>query len=109
MATPQKPQSSGPDRAKILHNVSLGAIIVCPIIILLPPRKFDVYTISLLTGTFFGYNQLLYEYTDRSVVTRWGDFLARMSPGTLPPKALETQERIRKQRERERNALQEQR
>ena len=52
------------------HNVSLAAVIVCPILIALPPRKLDVYTISLLSGTFLGTNQLVREYTGQSIVTR---------------------------------------
>lgn len=101
--TPQNPSSSQPtldaaSRAQILHNVSLGALIVCPIIILLPPRKFDIYTIALLTGTALGGNQILQERTGRSLVTRWQETLQKTSTGSLPPKALETQEAIRRER-----------
>jgi len=96
--TPTKPPSPTLDaesQARLIHNVSLGALIVCPLIIALPPRKLDIYTFALLTGTFLGGNQLLYERTGRSIVMRWSEKMASMTPGDLPPKAKEVQERLR--------------
>lgn len=75
-STPQPP-SSQTDTTKLLHNISLAAIIVCPALILLPPRKLDIYTITLLSGTLVGGNQLVRDYTGRSIINRIEDFGAR--------------------------------
>jgi hypothetical protein len=108
-STPQKPRSpssspstttSPTDQTKLLHNAALAGLIICPAIILLPPRKFDLYTIALLSGTFVSANHLTYEYTGRSFVTRWSDRLNSFSNvGQLPPKAVLVQERLRRERE----------
>ncbi|PSS12863.1 hypothetical protein M430DRAFT_36099 [Amorphotheca resinae ATCC 22711] len=105
-STPQAPSpsttttnSSSIDQAKLIHNMSVAALIACPILILIPPRKFDIYTIALLTGTLVSANQLTYEYSGRSFATRWGERLAAFSSTELPPKAQEMQERLRRERE----------
>jgi len=38
----------------------------------LPPRKLDIYTLALLSGTFIGANQLSAEYTEMSILQRFG-------------------------------------
>jgi hypothetical protein len=108
-SAPQKPHSPSPplsptaaptDQTKLLHNAALAGLIICPAIILLPPRKFDLYTIALLSGTFVSANHLTYEYSGRSFVTRWSDRLNSFSNiGELPPKAVLVQERLRRDRE----------
>jgi hypothetical protein len=103
-STPQPPSSSpvldASSQAKIIHNVALGALIVCPIVILLPPRKLDIYTLALVGGTFFGANQLTYESTGTSIVSRQKRWMESMSPGQeLPPKALEMQARLKAEKE----------
>lgn len=108
MATPttQPSQSTTPDaasRAQLIHNVSLGALIVCPLIMALPPRKLDLYTGLLLTGTFLGGNQLAYEYTGRSFVARCKarlEAVQGLGEGSLPEKARVMQGRLREERER---------
>ena len=98
--TPSKPPpqlaTDAASRAKVIHNVALGALIVCPIIILLPPRKLDIYTLALISGTLIGGNQIAYEYTGRSIATRWQDRMQSVAGANagLPPKALEMQKRM---------------
>jgi hypothetical protein len=87
-----------------IHNISLGALIVCPIIILLPPRKLDIYTLALLSGTFAGGNQLSKEYTGVSMLQRFGNRLESMSGTDLPPKAKEMQARLREEKARREEA-----
>jgi hypothetical protein len=90
-------------RAKLVHNVSLAALIVCPLVMALPPRKFDVYTGLLMTGTFLGGNQLTWEYTGRSFLDRCKarmQAIQSMGDGSLPEKAKITQVRLREERER---------
>jgi len=78
----------------------LGAVIVCPIIMLLPPRKIDIYTVALMTGMFVGGNQLSTEYTGVSIVQRFGNRMSSLASPSLPPKALEVQIRLREEKER---------
>ncbi|KAH8805737.1 hypothetical protein F5884DRAFT_800405 [Xylogone sp. PMI_703] len=109
---PQPPTSSKPNsQAELIHNVSLAAAILCPIIILLPPRKLDTYTILLAAGTFAGCNQLALEYTGRSIVDRIQSKLqsTSMTPGAeLPEKAKIMQARLREEKAamlRQRNGI----
>lgn len=55
---------------KIVHYTSLAAVFVCPILIALPPRKFDKYTVAALISTGLGANELTREYTGWSVSQR---------------------------------------
>ncbi|KAH8763864.1 hypothetical protein BGZ57DRAFT_956175 [Hyaloscypha finlandica] len=106
-STPQAPSQPPAefDRAQLIHNISLGALIVCPIIILLPPRKLDIYTLALLSGTFAGGNQLSKEYTGTSMLQRFGNRLESVSGRELPPKAQEMQIRLREEKVRREEAL----
>ncbi|KAG0648630.1 hypothetical protein D0Z07_5082 [Hyphodiscus hymeniophilus] len=110
---PNPPSSTGMDdssRAKLVHNVSLAALVVCPLVIALPPRKLDIYTGLLLTGTFLGGNQLAYEYTGRSFMARCRARLQAvqnlsMGDAALPAKAKVMRERLRVEREKRERAL----
>lgn len=55
---------------KIVHYTSLAAVVVSPILIALPPRKFDKFTVALLTTTALGANQLVREQTGWSIAQR---------------------------------------
>lgn len=63
MSHPQAPQRQTTANetqryAKAVHNVALLAIVACPLLALLPPRKFDVYTIALIGTTGYSANYL---------------------------------------------------
>lgn len=108
--TPPKPpaDASSPvlddaSRAQLVHNVSVGALVVCPILIFMPPRKFDIYTIALMGSMVVSGNHLTYEYTGRSFLARMKARMASlqsMSEGRLPEKAMAMQIRLRQERER---------
>jgi len=51
----------------LLTYTSLTLLLVCPTLIALPPRKFDFYTVLLISGTAVGGNQVLREYTGRGI------------------------------------------
>ncbi|KAH9223033.1 hypothetical protein DL95DRAFT_124723 [Leptodontidium sp. 2 PMI_412] len=87
-------------RETLYHNIALGALIVCPIIILIPPRKLDFYTVALTAGFFAGGNHLASHYTGASIAQRFGSRMESMSNHDLPPKAMETQRRLKEERER---------
>lgn len=75
-----------------LHNASVIMLVGAPILILLPPRKLDLYTFSL-TGAFIASaNQLTKERT--------GAGLLYQLPGArLPPAAQEYHDRMKKREE----------
>lgn len=72
MSTPTPPLSPTTiaHRRTLLHYTSLLAVIACPLLIALPPRKLDIYTVAALASTAAGGDYLVREYTGRSVVDR---------------------------------------
>lgn len=50
----------------LLHNTAIFAVVACPVLAFLPPRKFDAYTFGLGGATLFSANYLLREQTGRS-------------------------------------------
>lgn len=51
---------------KVLHNTAIFALVACPVLALLPPRKFDAYTFGLGGATLFSANYVIREQTGRS-------------------------------------------
>lgn len=97
---------------QLVRYASFGTLIVCPIIILLPPRKFDFYTVGLLIGTGFGANQTCRELTGLSIGQRVAVRVSSMSGATLPSQRardvsaqLKLERDARRAREEGRNAL----
>jgi hypothetical protein len=80
---------SAPDSSReaqyrqLVFATSVGAVVLCPLIIALPPRKFDIYTVAMIAGAAMGGNQLAREYTGRSIVERMRD----MATPTPVPRA----------------------
>ncbi|KAK2745417.1 hypothetical protein FQN57_003760 [Myotisia sp. PD_48] len=89
------------------HYTALTFLVAAPIIIALPPRKLDLYTISLGTAFFFSANHLTVERTGTGLLTHVGGFISRTKPrifNDLPSEKAEgvrEQLRIAKERERE--------
>jgi hypothetical protein len=77
-------RSSVEAQAQLIHAVSLVAVVLCPVILALPPRKMDVYSVLLVSGTFVGGNQLAREYTGRSIVTRVQEIPQNFGFGGVP-------------------------
>ncbi|KAL2075098.1 hypothetical protein VTL71DRAFT_40 [Oculimacula yallundae] len=96
--TPTTPPLNG--REELYRNVALGAVIVCPIIILIPPRKVDFYTVALTAGFFAGGNHLAAHYTGASIAQRFGSRLSSFGNHELSPKAMESQRRLKEEKER---------
>jgi hypothetical protein len=71
-----QPQSQSQDHLRqaqyntLITYTSLGALLLCPLLIALPPRKFDFYTVLLISGTAVGGNRVLREYTGRGITDR---------------------------------------
>jgi hypothetical protein len=54
------------------RNLAISLVVVCPILIALPPRKLDVYTFCLGGTTFISLNHLQKHMTGRSFLNRVG-------------------------------------
>lgn len=68
-----QPTSPAPDRyANALQTTALVALITCPALALLPPRKLDFYTVGLITATGYSANLLISERTGRSIYQHLG-------------------------------------
>ncbi|OQO14728.1 hypothetical protein B0A48_00109 [Cryoendolithus antarcticus] len=75
MSTPQPPPpnaaaqaAAAADYARTLHNVALATAIACPLIALLPPRKLDLFTLTLGGTSVYSINYLVRESTHRSIL-----------------------------------------
>lgn len=51
----------------MIHNVAIGALVACPLLALLPPRKLDFFTWGLIGTTGYSANYLTREQTGRSI------------------------------------------
>lgn len=52
---------------RLTRNFSIAALIICPTLALLPPRKLDAYTFALGTAWVFSANHLTTSYTNQSI------------------------------------------
>ena len=50
-----------------LHKTALLTLVVCPVLVILPPRKLDTYTIGLVAATTLSANHLVRERTGWSL------------------------------------------
>ncbi|TAQ88765.1 hypothetical protein B7494_g2931 [Chlorociboria aeruginascens] len=88
-----------PDTALLLRNLSIAGTIVCPIILLLPPRRLDLYTFSV-TGCFLvSSNHVVAVYSGSSIMQRFAARMQSLGGSALPEKAKVVQERLRRERE----------
>lgn len=86
-----------------IHYTSLGALFLCPLLILVPPRT-TLRTSLLLFGAGIGGNQLASEYSGSSLLQRAQQRVKYLAATDLPPKAQEVQARLREERRRMNNA-----
>ncbi|EMC97824.1 hypothetical protein BAUCODRAFT_66397 [Baudoinia panamericana UAMH 10762] len=89
MSHPQPPQrqptpSETESYLRAVHYVALTALVACPALALIPPRKFDLYTLGLVGTTAISANYLTREQTGRSI---WQHVSGQRKPvlGSLPP------------------------
>ncbi|KAF2643990.1 hypothetical protein P280DRAFT_222893 [Massarina eburnea CBS 473.64] len=85
---------------RLTRNLAIGGAIACPVIMLLPPRKLDLYTFSLSIGFYLSADHLSESYSGRPL---YQHVIPRAIPGTGLPteKAEETARLLRERRERE--------
>jgi hypothetical protein len=82
---------------RIIKNLAIGGVIVCPIIALLPPRKLDLYTFSLGVGFYLSADYLCEVNTGRGLVQQ---FSPARAVGLPTERAREMQKIIREEREK---------
>ncbi|KAL3418742.1 hypothetical protein PVAG01_10458 [Phlyctema vagabunda] len=88
---PASSSATEQQNAKLLSTLSVAGLIICPLIMALPPRKLDIYTISLLSATAVSGNHVAQTYTGRSIVSR----LTPAEPmNDLPARAQEMQRQL---------------
>ncbi|PSN65836.1 hypothetical protein BS50DRAFT_677179 [Corynespora cassiicola Philippines] len=78
MATPNIPPPLTPDQRlaleqkqrydSIKRNLAIGGVIICPLLIVMPPRKLDLYTLTLGLGFYLAADQLSESYTGKGLV-----------------------------------------
>ncbi|KAG9228051.1 hypothetical protein BJ875DRAFT_478541 [Amylocarpus encephaloides] len=84
--TPQQAQNDNARKqAQLIHTASIAVVVLCPIVLALPPRKLDAYSAALVSLTFVGGNQLAQEYTGRSILTRIQHFGTERPPRAEAP------------------------
>jgi hypothetical protein len=93
------------------HNIALAAAVIGPIGLLLPGGKgrkmFSLQNMILFSGSFFGLNQLAYDYSGKSIFRRSNDrWAAVLQPlDTLPEKAKASKALMEAERARRAAAL----
>ena len=100
MAT-ETPNPPLPERNPIIHNFALGGTILIPLVMALPPRRFDMRFFALASTWSLASNQLAYEYTGTSIYSRIGNRFSGFTDMGLPEPAKRTQQLIKEQKERD--------
>ncbi|KAH8724061.1 hypothetical protein GQ44DRAFT_565218, partial [Phaeosphaeriaceae sp. PMI808] len=85
----------------ICRNVAIAGIIACPILILLPPRKIDMYTFALGVGTVMSADHLLEVRTGRGILGN----LANSGRALPTERAEEIQRKLKEERDKGRKML----
>ncbi|KAK1659444.1 hypothetical protein BDP55DRAFT_679528 [Colletotrichum godetiae] len=85
---------------QIITNAAWAGVVLCPLIMLMPPRRLDWRTFMLWTGFSASGNQLIYDYSGQSLMQRVQSRMARMFPTALPEQAQRTKQLLREERMR---------
>jgi uncharacterized protein YdaU (DUF1376 family) len=90
---------------RMVRNLAIGGVVLCPVIMLLPPRKLDLYTFSLSVGFYLSADHLCTINTGRGLVQQFIPTRAIGAVTDLPTeRAREMQKIIREEREKGRQA-----
>ncbi|KAH7068223.1 hypothetical protein BKA63DRAFT_521366 [Paraphoma chrysanthemicola] len=113
MSTPTQPPTPIPPEQRLaleqqarynrfVRNLAIGGVVLCPLIIALPPRKLDLYTFTLGVGFYLSADHLCTEHTGRGLVQQFAPARPLASVGMDLPteKAREMQAKIREEREK---------
>lgn len=85
------------------RNIAIGGAIACPVIALLPPRKLDLYTLSLGIGFYLSCDHLTQTQYNRPLISYIMPTFGSPIPDSLPTeKARETSRILKERQEAER-------
>ncbi|KAF2122899.1 hypothetical protein BDV96DRAFT_593380 [Lophiotrema nucula] len=112
METPQPPLTpeqrlAREQREKYIRfgrNAAIFGIVACPAVAFLPPRKLDLYTFSLVIGTYLCADHLSTHYTGRDLMVNAWIYRPRLPRFSNPVSALPT-EKAREVREQNEKTL----
>ncbi|KAF2865509.1 hypothetical protein BDV95DRAFT_586545 [Massariosphaeria phaeospora] len=91
---------------KITRNLAIGGVVLCPLIVLMPPRKLDLYTLSLGFGFYWSADHLSATYTGRSIIETVGSKLLRSPVSSMPTeRAREAQQLLKEKDDIEKGKL----
>ncbi|KAI8943192.1 hypothetical protein NX059_001221 [Plenodomus lindquistii] len=90
---------------RLTRNLAIGGVILCPIIILLPPRKLDLYTFSLGVGFYLSADHLSTLRTGRGLVQNLSWNPLDVTDAMPTERAREVQRALKEQREKSRQSL----
>jgi hypothetical protein len=82
----------------LTRNLSIGLLIICPAIALIPPRRLNFYTFGLIGMSIVSANHLTRDRTGRSIIQRLGSV---QGDGLPTEKARLFQKQMQEKRERE--------
>ncbi|KEY69770.1 hypothetical protein S7711_03749 [Stachybotrys chartarum IBT 7711] len=97
----EQAQQPLPPRNPVIHNAAIVGTILCPIAMLLPPRRMDIRFFVLAGAFSLSTNQLAYAYTGQSIYSRFGQRTSSVFDVSLPEGAKRTQQLLKERRERE--------
>ncbi|KAF1918382.1 hypothetical protein BDU57DRAFT_197546 [Ampelomyces quisqualis] len=83
---------------RIVRNLAIGGVVLCPLIAFLPPRKLDLYTFSLGVGFYLSADHLCTAQTGRGLIANISPFKAIEALPT--DRAREMQKMIREERDK---------
>ncbi|KAI9845496.1 MAG: hypothetical protein M1837_004835 [Sclerophora amabilis] len=83
--------------ARVKHNLALGLLVTCPLILALPPRKMDWYSFSLGGAWLLSANQLTKERSGRGLLEHFGSRVPARN-GMPTERATEVQDRLRREK-----------
>ncbi|EER25238.1 hypothetical protein D8B26_007853 [Coccidioides posadasii str. Silveira] len=99
-----KPLPHSEDYLLFKRYASITFVVAAPILIALPPRKLDLYSVSLASAFFFSANYLTADQTGKSIMQRLGARFEGQKPPSIfrdlpTERAEEVREQIRRARE----------
>ncbi|KAF3483301.1 uncharacterized protein GIQ15_02625 [Arthroderma uncinatum] len=77
----QTAQKRAEDFKQFKHYAALAFLVAAPVIIALPPRKFDLYTASLGAAFIVSANHIATERTGKGIVSHMASYLPTKKPG----------------------------
>ncbi|KAF2087365.1 hypothetical protein K490DRAFT_56975 [Saccharata proteae CBS 121410] len=101
-STPSLPASTTSTFDKLKRNTAIGCLVVCPIIMLLPPRKLDFFTFGLAGATLLSTNYLVQQERGTGIAGRVGQLVAG---NELPTERAREFQELRRRAKEEREGL----